>query len=87
MKGTWVYNDFIMCSLQIFESSKLYNSYDDTLSLRSDNQKVYYYIQLESMIEKGVIYSTSECFFSIHEAMEAVKRIAKQDIKWTKIKS
>ena len=76
-RGTWTYGGSVTCKLRIVKSDMLYGNgdYEDEPKLRDDKKVERYYIEYESMTEKGVFNSRSIGFLTLSEAMKMLKKL------------
>jgi len=56
--------------------------YEDEPKLRDDKKVECYYIEYESMTEKGVFNSRSIGFLTLSEAMKNAEEVTNQKITW-----
>jgi hypothetical protein len=87
LEGTWVYDECITCHLLIIKWHTLYGSgdYYDPPEIRDDKETECYYIEFESMIEKGKIDSYRGGFLTLSEAINDAEKVTNQKINWEPI--
>ncbi len=71
IEGTWIYSGQITCHIRIIKSDILYGSgdYEDPPEYCNDKEVECYYIEFESMIEKGNYNSRHMGFLSLSQAI------------------
>ncbi|MCT4619102.1 MAG: hypothetical protein N4A62_06910 [Marinisporobacter sp.] len=86
MDGTWVYDGSVTCNLWIVKCHILYGSgdYKDPPEIRDDKEIECYYIEFESMIERGKVSSVRGAFLTLSDAMNEAEKVTNQKINWAK---
>lgn len=84
LEGTWLYDGCVTCHLRIIKRHTLYGSgdYYDPSEIRDDKEVECYYIEFESMIEKGNFDSKSGGFLTLSEAIADAEKVTYQKINW-----
>ncbi|GAA0182534.1 hypothetical protein SH2C18_48970 [Clostridium sediminicola] len=84
MVGTYVYASSVPCKLWIIKWDILYGScdYEDPSEIYDDKEIDCYYIEFESMIEKGKVSSVSSGYLTLSDAIKDAEKITNQKINW-----
>ena len=83
-EGTWIYAERHICYLRIIKWNVIYGSgdYEDSPEICDDKEEECYYIQFESVTEKGDFNSQTGAFFTVNEAMTYADEVTCQKVNW-----
>lgn len=83
-EGTWIYGNSVVCNIRIIKWHTLYGSgdYKDPPEIQDDREIECYYVEYESMTEKGRYGVISQGFLTLSEAMAEAEKSVFQKINW-----
>jgi hypothetical protein len=84
LEGTWIYDESILCNVRIIKSNIFYGSgdYEDPPEIRDDEEIECFYIEFESMTQKGNFCSSRGGYLTLSEAISEAERVTNQKINW-----
>ncbi|MCY6958351.1 hypothetical protein [Clostridium brassicae] len=86
IEGTWVYAGNVTCNLWIIKWDVLYGTgdYEDPPKIENDKESECYYVEFESMVEKGRVTSVRGGFLTLSDAIKDAEKAVNQKINWVK---